>query len=83
MRKPRCGQVLAQEEMFGYFTCYCYGLKKIEQLEKELGLPADEMTRRLFEAGQISMESLRILLNCSDEARWSILHDYPSLYRFA
>ena len=81
--KTARGQVLAQEEMFGYFTCYCYGLKKIEQLEKELGLPADEMTRRLFEAGQISMESLRILLNCSDEARWSILHDYPSLYRFA
>ena len=76
MRKPRAAR-------FGYFTCYCYGLKKIEQLEKELGLPADEMTRRLFEAGQISMESLRILLNCSDEARWSILHDYPSLYRFA
>ena len=57
--------------------------KRIEQLEKELGLPAVEMTRRLFEAGQISMESLRLLLTCSEQARWSILHDYPSLYRFA
>ena len=81
--KTARGQVLAQEDMFGYFTCYCYGLKKIEQLEKDLQLPADEMTRRLFAAGQISMESLRLLLSCSDEARWSILHDYPSLYRFA
>lgn len=27
--KTARGQVLAQEDMFGYFTCYCYGLKKI------------------------------------------------------
>ena len=81
--KTARGQVLAQEQMFGYFTCYCYGLRKIEQFEKELNLKADEMTRLLFDCGQISIDSLELFLRCSEDSRWSITHDFPSLMRFA
>ena len=77
------GQVLAQENMFGYFTCYCYGLKKIEQLEAELRMDPDSMTAWLMNAGQISIESLALFLRCSEESRYAITHDYPSLFQFA
>lgn len=81
--KTARGQVLAQEEMYGYFTCYCYGLRCIEQMERESGLDPVTMTQRLFEAGEVSIETLRRFLALSEESRYSLLHDYPSLLQFA
>lgn len=81
--KTARGQVLAQENMLGYFTCYYYGLRYIRQWEKELNMDPIEMTRLLFSAGQISMKTLHRFLLCSEKARWSITHDFASLLKFA
>ncbi|MBO4288931.1 MAG: DUF885 family protein, partial [Lachnospiraceae bacterium] len=51
------GQVLAHQTMRGYFNCYYYGLRKLEQWEKEYGFDKKEYTELLFSAGFVSMET--------------------------
>ena len=81
-RKTARGQVSAQESMQGYFSCYYYGMKKIEDLEKKFGFETDEYTRYLFDAGRISLELLERFLALSPEDKNRYTNDFASLIQF-
>lgn len=76
------GQVRAQENMFGYFTTYYYGYKKLAQWEREYGIDPKTYTELLFSAGRMSLENFKQFLDLSDEERHSFLHDFASLIQF-
>ena len=63
------GQVQAQLDMPGYFTCYCYGLKRIEKMEKESGMERDGFTRLLFSWSAVSLDTFRTILSLTEEER--------------
>lgn len=63
------GQIKAQENMEGYFTCYYYGMKKICDWEKQYGFDEKTYTELLFSAGNISLENFERFLKLSDEDR--------------
>ena len=72
------------EELERFITVYAsFGAEFLSSPLQTVQCETAKPERAQLTSLKISMESLRILLNCSDEARWSILHDYPSLYRFA
>ncbi len=73
------GQVLSQEITPGYFTCYYYGLKKIEEWEKQYGFERDAYTRLLFAAGNISLANFERILKMEPAERESYLKDFGSL----
>ena len=73
------GQVLAQEQMEGYFTCYYYGMKKIADFEKMSGMDAKAFTEPLFSCGNMSMENLHAYLQLDDAQRASWQNDFCSL----
>lgn len=73
------GQVLAQQNMPGYFTCYYYGMKKIEDWDKKLGLSKKDFTELLFSAGFISMESFDMLASLTPEERNRYFTEFKSL----
>ncbi len=75
------GQVRAQLSRPGYFTCYHYGLKKILELEKEMGMSRQEYTDMLFRAGDINIQDLHAFMHMSEEERYSYSHDYASMIR--
>ena len=81
-RKTARAQVQAHENMTGYFTGYYYGMKKICDWEKEFGWDKREYTELLFSCGRISMDTLRNVLELSDEDRFSLLHDFGSMLQF-
>lgn len=74
------GQVLAHQTMRGYFNCYYYGLRKLEQWEKEMGFDKKEYTELLFSAGFVSMETFKMFLDMTPEQRDRYCHDFKSLY---
>ena len=74
------GQVLAHQTMRGYFNCYYYGLRKLEQWEKEMGFDKKEYTELLFSAGMVSMETFRMFLDLTPEQRERYCNDFKSLY---
>ncbi|HOB35312.1 MAG: DUF885 domain-containing protein [Firmicutes bacterium] len=76
------GQVRAQENMFGYFTTYYYGYKKLAQWEREYGIDPKTYTELLFAAGRMSLDNFRRFLDLSAEERRSFLHDFASLIQF-
>ena len=73
------GQVLAQEQMEGYFTCYYYGMKKIADFEQTSGMDAKTFTELLFSCGNMSMENLHAYLRMDDAQRASWQNDFCSL----
>ena len=73
------GQVLSQEYTPGYFTCYYYGLKKLEEWEREFGYERDDYTRLLFSVGNISLANFRRILEMEEAERESYLKDFGSL----
>ncbi len=75
------GQVASQLVMPGYFTCYHYGLKKIEEWEKQYGYDRKTYTELLFSAGYISIDTFHDYLRLSDEDKYRYSHDYASLLR--
>ncbi len=81
-RKTARGQVLAQESMQGYFNCYYYGMKKIEDLERKFGFEVDEYTRYLFDAGRVSLEILERFLALSPEDKNRYTNDFASILQF-
>jgi len=81
-RKTARAQVQAHENMTGYFTGYYYGMKKITDWEKEFGWDKRDYTELLFSVGRISMDTLRNILELSDQGRHSLLHDYSSMLQF-
>ena len=76
------GQVSAQESMQGYFNCYYYGMKRIEELEKKFGFDKDEYTRYLFDAGRVSLELFERFLALSPEDKHRYTHDFASIIQF-
>lgn len=75
------GQVRAQQNMPGYFTCYYYGMKKILELEKEYGFSKKDYTELLFSAGYLSMDRFEELVKLSPEDRERYFHDFKSLLK--
>lgn len=75
------GQVRAQQNMPGYFTCYYYGMKKITEWEEKYKFTKKEYTELLFSAGYISIDRLEELIKLSPEDRERYFHDFSSLLR--
>lgn len=73
------GQVQAQQNTPGYFTCYYYGMKKICEWEKEYGFSKKDYTELLFSAGYISIERLGELVKMTEEERQRYYHEFESL----
>ena len=73
------GQVLAQENMEGYFTCYYYGLKKITDFEKRYAGGAEPFTELLFSCGNISIGNLEAFLKLDEAQKQAYYRDYESL----
>lgn len=63
------GQIKAQENMEGYFTCYYYGVKKLSDWEKQYGFDEKTYTELLFSAGNISLENFERFLKLGDADR--------------
>jgi len=75
-------QVQAHENDYGYFTCYYYGLKKLEEWEKEYGYEQLPYTALLFDVGEVSIDNFGRFLKLSEEDKYSLTHDFGSLYQF-
>ena len=75
-------QVQAHENDEGYFTSYYYGMKKLCQWEKEYGFDARSYTPVLFEVGGVSLENFKLYLDMTEEEKYSLTHDFASLYQF-
>ena len=73
------GQVRAQEQMEGYFTCYYYGMKRIADFEAKYGADSRSFTEELFSSGNVSMENLEGFLRLDEAQRRSYRNDFPSL----
>ncbi len=76
------GQVRAQENMLGYFTCYYYGYKMLTQWEHEYGFDKKEYTELLFSAARMSMSNFKNFLDLPENERQSFLKDFASLNQF-
>jgi len=72
-------QVKAQEARPGYFTCYYYGLKRILELQEELGYDDKSFTELLFAAGRVSLDTFEAFLRLSEADRQRFLTRFPSL----
>lgn len=77
--KTARGQVLAQEQMEGYFTCYYYGLKKLTDFEQKYSPDSKAFTELLFSCGNMSMENLERFLQLDDRQKRSYCRDFCSL----
>lgn len=76
------GQVKAQELMIGYFTCYYYGLKTIQDLQSQLGLDDRTFTEMLFSIPHVSLKTFRGFLELSDDDKRRFLTQFPSLLTY-
>ena len=75
-------QVQAHENDEGYFTSYYYGMKKLCQWEKDYGFDSKTFTAALFEVGGVSLENFKLYLDMTDDEKYSLTHDFGSLYQF-
>jgi len=73
------GQVKAQELMVGYFNCYYYGMKRLQDLEQQYGYDEKTFTELLFAAGRISLDSFEAFLTMSKADKQRFLTGFPSL----
>lgn len=74
-------QVQSHQNTPGYFTCYYYGLKKLEGWEKEFGFSKKDFTELLFSAGYISIERFGELVRLAPEERERYFHEFKTLMR--
>ena len=81
-RKTARAQVQAHESMFGYFTGYYYGVKKLEDWEKQYNWDAKGYTELLFSVGRPSLVTFEKILKLSPEDRHSLTHDFASMFQF-
>ena len=79
-RRTARGQVQAQENMPGYFTCYYYGMKKICDWEEQYGFEKKEYTELLFSLSNVSLETFEKVLKMTKEEREHFFRDFASLY---
>ncbi|MGI6642912.1 MAG: DUF885 family protein [Bacillota bacterium] len=78
------GQVKSQETQnrIGYFTCYYYGMKKLEDLEKKYGYDKKTFTEYLFSVLNTSIQNFEAFLNLSEEDKNRFLTGFPSMLQF-
>ncbi len=78
------GQVKSQESQnrVGYFTCYYYGMKKLEDLEKKYGFDKKTFTEYLFSVLNTSLENFEAFLKLSDADKNRFLTGFPSKIQF-
>ncbi len=74
------GQVKAQELMVGYFNCYYYGMKRLEELEAKYGYDKKTFTEYLFSIPHVSLETFERFLELYPEDKRRLLNDFPSVY---
>jgi len=72
-------QVRQMEERQGYFTCYYYGMRKLEQWHRESGLDNLSYTRLLFSLGHCSLSTFHRFLQLCDADKTALLHDFSPL----
>lgn len=70
------GQVKQQEEMQGYFTCYYYGVKKLEDWEREYHFDKKSYTELLFSPGRLSLNNFGKFLKLNEEDKKRFLNDF-------
>jgi len=81
-RKTARAQVQAHENVMGYFTSYYFGMKKLEDWERENGWEQKAYTEELFSNGRMALETFERILKLTPEERYSLQHDYASLVQF-
>ena len=74
-------QVQSHQNTPGYFTCYYYGMKKLEEWQQEYGFSKKDFTELLFSAGYISIDRFGDLLRLTPEEREGYFHEFKSLMR--
>ncbi len=78
------GQAVSQlpQNRIGYFTCYYYGMKKLEDLEEKYGFDKKTFTEYLFSVLNISLDNFEAFLKLSDEDKNRFLTKFPSKLQF-
>ena len=74
------GQVRSHQVTPGYFTTYHYGMKKLAQWEKEMGLSKKDFTELLFSAGYVEINVFKKFLDLSPEDKQRYYTEFKSLY---
>ncbi len=77
-RKVASGQVLAQNLMKGYFTCYYYGMKRLTDLEQQLGYSQKDFTELIFSIPRVSLKTMEEFLKLSEPDKSRLLTGFPS-----
>ncbi len=77
-RKVAAGQVLAQNLMKGYFTCYYYGMKRLTDLEQQLGYSQKDFTELIFSIPRVSLKTMEEFLKLSESDKSRLLTGFPS-----
>ena len=77
-RKVASGQVLAQNLMKGYFTCYYYGMKRLTDLEQQLGYSQKDFTELIFSIPRVSLKTMEEFLKLSESDKSRLLTGFPS-----
>lgn len=73
------GQVQAQENMQGFFTAYYYGLTKLAKIEAESKLDQKNFTKKIFCAGDMSLNCFDKFIKLNDAEAHEFANDYASL----
>lgn len=77
-RRIAAGQVLAQQLMAGYFTCYYYGMKRLTDFQKEFGYGDKDFTEVLFSLSRVSLKTMEGFLKLSDVDKERFLTGFSS-----
>lgn len=77
-RKVAAGQVLAQQLMAGYFTCYYYGMKRLTDLQAEFGYGDKDFTEVIFSLPRVSLKTMEDFLKLSSSDKDRFLRGFPS-----
>ncbi len=83
-RVTALGQVKSQEmqNRIGYFTCYYYGMKKLEDLERAYGYDSRTFTEYLFSVLNVSLTNFEAFLRLSEHDKQRFLTGFPSRLQF-
>ncbi|MBP8613950.1 MAG: DUF885 family protein [Firmicutes bacterium] len=74
------GQAVSQlpQNRIGYFTCYYYGMKKLEDMESRYGYDRRTFTEYLFSLPYVSLSNFEAFLTLSDHDKERLLTQFPS-----
>lgn len=68
-RQSADGQVRYGEIWPGYFCCYYYGHKKLEEMKARFGAPEPDFTELTFSCGYVSLDTVERLLSLDEQTR--------------